>query len=117
MFEDSSTRFSSGLDAARRSDIEQSAARPESPRAGWEGFTETLVPRSRAHPEGAAGPYVMKPFDVKLAYLGKPWATAPRGRARRDGRRRRPRHGPPEDAARRNGFDPERSVRTPKVRT
>lgn len=77
MFEDSSTRFSSGLDAARRSDIEQSAARPESPRAGWEGFTETLVPRSRAHPEGAAGPYVMKPFDVKPAYLGKPWATAP----------------------------------------
>lgn len=51
MFEDSSTRFSSDLDATRRSGIGQHAARPESPRAGREGFTEALVPRGSAHPE------------------------------------------------------------------
>ena len=77
-FGDASTRFSSDLDTARRSDIEGYAARLESSlRVGWEGFTGTLVPRSPAHPEGVPDHYVMKPFDVKLSYLGKPWVTVP----------------------------------------
>lgn len=39
-FGDAATRFSSDLDAARRSDIEGHVARLESSlRVGWEGFT------------------------------------------------------------------------------
>ena len=33
--------------------------------------------RDPAAPAGIPGEYVMRPFDVKLSYLGKPWCTVP----------------------------------------
>ena len=44
---------------------------------GWEGFTGRVVPREPAHPRDVPEKYVMRPFDVRLAYLGKPWCTVP----------------------------------------
>lgn len=73
-----STRFTRDLDAARtkelaifRTDFEERL------REGWGGFTGRLVERKAPKPEGIPAPYVMKPFDVKLDYEGKPWCTVP----------------------------------------
>ncbi len=43
--------------------------------AGWHGFTGRLVTRDKAKPEGVPTKYVMDPFDVKVAYNGKPFCT------------------------------------------
>lgn len=74
----SSTRFTRDLDAARtggilafRADFEERL------REGWSGFTGRLAERKAPKPEGIPAPYVMKPFDVKLDYEGKPWCTVP----------------------------------------
>lgn len=44
---------------------------------GWEGFTGRVVARRPARPRDVPEEYVMKPFDVRLSYLGKPWCTVP----------------------------------------
>lgn len=74
----SSTRFTRDLDAARagmlatfRVDFEERL------RSGWGGFTGRLVERKAPKPEGIPTQYVMKPFDVKLDYEGRPWCTVP----------------------------------------
>ncbi|UKA62774.1 nucleotidyl transferase AbiEii/AbiGii toxin family protein [Arthrobacter sp. FW306-04-A] len=74
----SSTRFTRDLDAARtgglatfRADFEERL------RKGWGGFTGRLVERKAPKPAGIPASYVMKPFDVKLDYEGKPWCTVP----------------------------------------
>ncbi|MGO4246469.1 nucleotidyl transferase AbiEii/AbiGii toxin family protein [Paenarthrobacter sp. RAF54_2] len=41
------------------------------------GFTGRLAERKAPKPKGIPSSYVMKPFDVKLDYEGKPWCTAP----------------------------------------
>lgn len=75
-FGDASTRFTSDLDTARSSDMEEYAERLSAAlKMGWEGFAGTLVPREPATPKGVPAAYVMQPFDVKLVYLEKPWVT------------------------------------------
>ena len=44
---------------------------------GREGFIGRVVARDPAHPAGVPDEYVMRPFDVKLSYAGKPWCTVP----------------------------------------
>ena len=75
-FGDASTRFTSDLDTARSSDMEEYAERLSAAlKMGWEGFAGALVPREPATPKGVPAAYVMQPFDVKLTYLEKPWVT------------------------------------------
>lgn len=69
-------RFTRDLDVARvrslaefRSDFEQTLA------AGWSGFTGRLVERPSPRPLGVPAGYVMRPFDIKLAYRGRSWCT------------------------------------------
>lgn len=77
-FGDSATRFTTDLDTATASDPVLYAARLDSSlRNGWEGFSGRVVPREPASPEGVPEQYVMRPCDVKLDYLGKPWCTVP----------------------------------------
>ncbi|MFJ6537868.1 nucleotidyl transferase AbiEii/AbiGii toxin family protein [Paenarthrobacter sp. NPDC091711] len=74
----STTRFTRDLDAARagglatfRTDFEERLEE------GWGGFTGRLAERKAPKPKGIPSSYVMKPFDVKLDYEGKPWCTVP----------------------------------------
>lgn len=70
------TRFTADLDTATATDPSFYAERLDaSLSAGWEGFAGRVVPRDPASPEGVPTEYVMRPFDVKLSYLGKPWCT------------------------------------------
>ncbi|WP_026936339.1 nucleotidyl transferase AbiEii/AbiGii toxin family protein [Gulosibacter molinativorax] len=70
------TRFTRDLDAARvqtlsrfRSDFEEALAR------GWSGFTGRLIEKKAPRPQAVPTAYVMRPFDVKLDYRGRPWCT------------------------------------------
>ena len=70
------TRFTQDLDAARvqsldrfRSDFEESLVR------GWAGFTGRLIEKAAPRPTGVPTSYVMKPFEVRLDYLGRPWCS------------------------------------------
>lgn len=72
------TRFTRDLDTARsgafsafRSDFEEHL------RAGWCGFTGRLIERTPPRPQGVPASYVMKPFEVKLDFEGRPWCTVP----------------------------------------
>ena len=77
-FGSEATRYTTDLDTATASDPDEYAARlSEALAAGWEGFTGRVVRREPAAPQGIPGEYVMRPFDVKLSYLGKPWCTVP----------------------------------------
>lgn len=74
----SQTRFTRDLDAARVGDLATFRADfEESLREGWSGFTGRLVEQKAPKPKGIPTSYVMKPFDVKLDYEGKPWCTVP----------------------------------------
>ena len=42
---------------------------------GWNGFSGNLVTKSPARPRGVPPEYVMRPFEVKLSYLGRSWCT------------------------------------------
>jgi hypothetical protein len=42
---------------------------------GWSGFTGRLIAAKPAKPAGVPAPYVMQPYDIKVAYLGRPWMT------------------------------------------
>ncbi len=77
-FGDGDTRFTTDLDTATATDPVLYAARlGQALSQGWEGFTGRVVPRELASPDGVPGEYVMRPFDVKLSYMGKPWCTVP----------------------------------------
>ncbi len=43
--------------------------------AGWNGFTADLVEIEPAKPDDVPGKYVMRPYDAKLKYMGRPWQT------------------------------------------
>lgn len=43
--------------------------------AGWNGFTADLVEVEPAKPKDVLGKYVMRPYDAKLKYMGRPWQT------------------------------------------
>lgn len=73
---DGATRFTTDLDIARASAIDDfSEQLAGSLAAGWEGFTGALVEERQAHPKGVPSQYVMQPFSVKLLFNGKPWVT------------------------------------------
>lgn len=69
-------RFTSDLDAARlKSQADFREDFEERLRSGWSGFTGRLVERTASTPPGVPSAYIMKPFDVKLDYNGRPWCT------------------------------------------
>ena len=71
---DGGTRFTTDLDVARASSVEEfSDALAEALAHGWNGFTGRLVEGRQAHPKDVPARYVMQPFDVRLSYNGKPW--------------------------------------------
>lgn len=75
---DTQTRFTRDLDAARSVGLNEFVENLDTAlREGWEGFTGRLVKRPPAHPEGIEPRYVMRPYDAKLEYNGKPWVTVP----------------------------------------
>ena len=72
------SRFTTDLDFARRSTLDQFQQEfAESLTLGWNGFTGRLLPKAAPRPAGVPTAYVMRPFDVKLAYAGKSWLTVP----------------------------------------
>ena len=72
------TRFTTDLDMAGGEDIGAFVEELDARLAqGWEGFTGRVVPREPAHPVGIPAGYVMQPFDIKMAYLGRSWCTVP----------------------------------------
>ncbi len=77
-FGDASTRFTTDLDTATATKPEDYAEKLNASLSkGWEGFAGRVVERSPAHPKDVPAEYVMRPFDVKLSYNGKPWCTVP----------------------------------------
>ena len=77
-FGNAATRFTTDLDTATATDPEIYAQKlAEALAQGWEGFTGRIVAREPAQPQGVPQEYVMRPFDVKLSYNGKPWCTVP----------------------------------------
>ncbi|MCI1746947.1 MAG: nucleotidyl transferase AbiEii/AbiGii toxin family protein [Acidipropionibacterium sp.] len=75
-FGQAGSRFTQDLDAARIHSIEKFRDEFETAlRRGWAGFTGRLVDRQPARPVGVPSAYVMRPFDVKLDYMGRPWRT------------------------------------------
>ena len=73
------TRFTRDLDVARAADAATFRQElQDSLRAGWGDFTGTLAEaRAKPAPAGIPLAYVMKPFDVKLAYRGRSFMTVP----------------------------------------
>ena len=72
------TRYTTDLDTATATDPAAYAELLGAALAcGWEGFTGRVVPKEPAHPRDVPEEYVMRPFDIRLAYLGKPWCTVP----------------------------------------
>lgn len=73
---DGVTRFTTDLDVARESALEEFAERlTMALSTGWEGFAGTLTEERQARPKGVPAQYVMQPYSVKLSYNGKPWLT------------------------------------------
>lgn len=70
------TRYTRDVDTARVMEHEEYIAKlKEALAAGWNGFTADLVEVEPPEPEGVPCAYVMKPYDAKLKYLGRPWQT------------------------------------------
>lgn len=70
------TRFSRDLDTARASSLNDYMTKLEdSLTIGWNGFSGAIVPREPASPKGISTAYVMRPFEIKIAYNGKSWMT------------------------------------------
>lgn len=44
---------------------------------GWNGFSGELATKRPARPKNVPPEYVMRPFEVKLSYLGRSWCTVP----------------------------------------
>ena len=76
---DSNTRFTTDLDAARPADmtpeefVNEFGANLE---AGWNGFTGTIRPVAVACSVDVPFDYVMRPYSVKLAYMGRSLCSA-----------------------------------------
>ena len=77
-FGDGITRFTTDLDVARATELDEYVADLEDALdEGWNGFAGTVMPRKPAHPKDVPAQYIMRPFDVKLSYNGMPWCTVP----------------------------------------
>ena len=72
----SNSRNTIDCDVARRCEIDDFAEGVRKAlAAGWNGFAGTLVENRPAKPRNVPAEYVMRPFDVKLTYLGRSWCT------------------------------------------
>jgi len=75
---DKTTRFTRDFDTARAEELDIFLEQlSKSLHDGWNGFNGRLVTKSPPSPKGIPGEYIMKPFEVKLAYMGKSWVTIP----------------------------------------
>jgi hypothetical protein len=75
---DDATRFSRDFDTARATELVQFITEfEEKLREGWQGFTGRIIRKEPAKPKDVPGEYIMQPFEIKLDYLGKSWATVP----------------------------------------
>ena len=73
---ESGSRFTPDLDTARRDSLRQFVeAFEDSLATGWHGFTGRLIERPAPKPVGVPAPYVMRPYDVKLAFHSRSWHT------------------------------------------
>jgi len=71
-----STRFTTDLDAARREEIDSFILELTSAlELGWNGFTGRVVAKRPPSPKGIPGEYIMKPYEIKLDYMGRSWLT------------------------------------------
>ena len=70
------SRYTVDCDVAKRIDIDVFVSGLKAALAtGWNGFSGDLVAKRHASPKGVPAEYVMRPFDVKLSYLGRSWCT------------------------------------------
>ena len=70
------TRYTRDMDTARMMELDEYLRQLEvSLSDGWNGFTGKLIMVAPPKPRNVPGAYVMKPFDIKLNYLGRPWQT------------------------------------------
>lgn len=77
-FGNMATRYTKDLDAARALGLDAYIGELEDKlQAGWGGFTGHAVERKPANVKDLDPQYIMKPYDVKLDYNGKPWMTVP----------------------------------------
>ena len=70
------TRVTTDFDAAAKDSrdefIEEFQARLS---LGWEGFSFQVIAKEPARPRLVEPAYVMRPFAIKVNYMGKPWCT------------------------------------------
>ncbi len=77
-FGNENSRFTTDLDTATATDPKIYVNKlDETLQAGWEGFSGRIATKTPASPEGIPSKYIMKPYEIKLSYLGKPWCTVP----------------------------------------
>ena len=70
------TRYTRDVDTARVMEHGEYVDRLQRALAvGWNGFTADLVEVEPAKPTDVPGVYVMRPYDAKLKYMGRPWQT------------------------------------------
>lgn len=70
------SRFTPDFDAALAGPVEQFHCDLEDAlRAGWHRFTGAVARDLPETPTGVPGAYVMRPFRVKMRYVGRPWLT------------------------------------------
>ena len=70
------TRYTRDVDTARVMDHGEYVGRLQHALAvGWNGFTADLVEVEPAKPKDVPSVYVMRPYDAKLKYMGRPWQT------------------------------------------
>lgn len=70
------TRVTMDLDMACRSEIPLFVSELNARlSAGWNGFAGKVVERAPATPKDVPADYVMRPYGVKLTYLGQAWCT------------------------------------------
>ncbi len=70
------TRYTRDVDTARVMEHDKYIeALQKTLASGWNGFTADLMVVEPPEPEGIPSAYVMKPYDAKIKYLGRPWQT------------------------------------------
>ena len=73
---DDTTRYTMDFDASRSvSEDEFVECYSRTLAEGWGGFTGRLVREKQPRPRRVPDRYVMQPFEVKLAYMNRPWCT------------------------------------------
>jgi hypothetical protein len=77
---ESSSRFTKDLDAARGAELslgDYLERLDDSLADGWGDFTGRLVELEPHLLDDVPDDYIMRPFDIRLAYRGRPWLTVP----------------------------------------